>query len=147
MAIFLNNGVSVTLNSVDLSAYVTAVTINQSFDELEVTAMGDTSHKFAKGLEASTITLDFLNDNAAATVIPTLRAAYGTTVTVVIKQTSAAVSATNPSYTASILVNNLQNVNGDSINLKPIDYIYLQQHSSCSSRIRRNNGKAKDNKG
>jgi len=113
MAIFLNNGVSVTLNSVDLSAYVTAVTINQSFDELEVTAMGDTSHKFAKGLEASTITLDFLNDNAAATVIPTLRAAYGTTVTVVIKQTSAAVSATNPSYTASILVNNLQNVNGD----------------------------------
>jgi len=113
MAIFLNNGVSVTLNSVDLSAYVTAVTINQSFDELEVTAMGDTAHKFAKGLEASTITLDFLNDNAAATVIPTLRAAYGTTVTCVIKQTSAAVSATNPSYTASVLVNNLQNVNGD----------------------------------
>ena len=113
MAIFLNNGVSVTLNSVDLSAYVTAVTINQSFDELEVTAMGDTAHKFAKGLEASTITLDFLNDNAASTVIPTLRAAYGTTVTCVIKQTSAAVSATNPSYTASVLVNNLQNVNGD----------------------------------
>ena len=113
MAIFLNNGVSVTLNSVDLSAYVTAVTINQSFDELEVTAMGDSSHKFTKGLEASTITLDFLNDNAAATVIPTLRAAYGTTVTCVIKQTSSAVSATNPSYTASVLVNNLQNVNGD----------------------------------
>lgn len=112
MAIFLNNGVSVTLNSVDLSAYVTAVTINQSFEELTVTAMGDSSQKFAKGLETSTITLDFLNDNAAATVIPTLRAAYGTTVTCVIKQTSSAVSATNPSYTASVLVNNLQNVNG-----------------------------------
>jgi hypothetical protein len=112
MAIFLNNTASVTFNSVDLSAYVTSVTINQSFDELEVTAMGDTAHKFAKGLEASTITLDFLNDNAAATVIPTLRAAYGTTVTLVIKQSSAAVSATNPSYTASVLVNNLQNVNG-----------------------------------
>ena len=112
MAIFLNNGVSVTLNSVDLSAYVTAVTINQSFEELSVTAMGDSSMKYAKGLETSTITLDFLNDNAAATVIPTLRAAYGTTVTCVIKQTSSAVSATNPSYTASVLVNNLQNVNG-----------------------------------
>jgi hypothetical protein len=112
MAIFLNNGVSVTLNSVDLSAYVTAVTINQSFEELSVTAMGDSSMKYAKGLETSTITLDFLNDNAASTVIPTLRAAYGTTVTCVIKQTSSAVSATNPSYTASVLVNNLQNVNG-----------------------------------
>ena len=56
MAIFLNNTASVTFNSVDLSAYVTSVTINQSFDELEITAMGDTAHKFAKGLEASTIT-------------------------------------------------------------------------------------------
>jgi hypothetical protein len=112
MAIFLNNGVSCVLNSVDLSAYLTAVTINQSFDELEVTAMADSSHKFVKGLEASTITLDFLNDNAAATVIPTLRSAYGTTVTVVIKQNAAAVSASNPSYTASVLINNLQNVNG-----------------------------------
>jgi hypothetical protein len=112
MAVFLNNGVSVTFNSVDLSAYVTSVTVNQSFDELEVTAMGDNAHKFAKGLEASTITLDFLNDNAATTVIPTLRAAYGTTVPVVIKQTSAAASATNPSYSTTVLVNNLQNING-----------------------------------
>jgi hypothetical protein len=112
MAIFLNNTASVTFNSVDLSAYVTSVTINQSFDELEVTAMGDTAHKFAKGLEASTITLDFLNDNAASTVIPTLRAAYGTTVPLVIKQTTGAVSATNPSYSTTVLVNNLQNVNG-----------------------------------
>jgi hypothetical protein len=112
MAIFLNNTASVTFNSVDLSAYVTSVTINQAFDELEVTAMGDSSHKFAKGLEASTITLDFLNDNAAATVIPTLRAAYGTTVPLVIKQTTSAVSATNPSYSTTVLVNNLQNVNG-----------------------------------
>ena len=112
MAVFLNNGVSVTFNSVDLSAYVTSVTVNQSFDELEVTAMGDSAHKFAKGLEASTITLDFLNDNAATTVIPTLRAAYGTTVPVVIKQTSGAASATNPSYSTTVLVNNLQNVNG-----------------------------------
>ena len=44
MAIYLSNGVVVTLNSVDLSNHVTAVTINRSFDELEVTAMG--SHKY-----------------------------------------------------------------------------------------------------
>ena len=40
MAIYLSNGAVVTLNSVDLSDLVTAVTINRSFDELEVTAMG-----------------------------------------------------------------------------------------------------------
>ena len=112
MAVFLNNAAVVTLNSVDISAYVTAVTINQSFDELEITAMGDTAHKFVKGLEASTITLDFLNDNATSATIQTLRAAYGTTVALTCKQTSAATSATNPLYSTTVLVNNLQNVNG-----------------------------------
>ncbi len=61
MAVFLNNNVGVKINSVDLSDHVTAVTINRSFDELEVTAMGDSSHKFVKGLEASTVTIDFLS--------------------------------------------------------------------------------------
>ena len=130
MAVFLNNGVSVTFNSVDLSAYVTSVTVNQSFDELEVTAMGDTAHKFTKGLEASTITLDFLNDNAATTVIPTLRAAYGTTVPVVIKQTTGAVSASNPSYSTTVLVNNLQNVNGS-----PADISSQSITFTCNSVI------------
>jgi hypothetical protein len=40
MAIYLSNGAIVTLNSVALSDHVTGVTINRSFDELEVTAMG-----------------------------------------------------------------------------------------------------------
>jgi hypothetical protein len=112
VAVFLNNGVSVTVNSVDLSDHVTAVTINRTFDELEVTAMGDSGHKFVKGLEASSVTIDFLNDTAAGEVLATLQAAWGTSVTVVIKQTSAAVSATNPSYTMSCLINNTTDVNG-----------------------------------
>jgi hypothetical protein len=74
--------------------------------------MGDTAHKFAKGLEASTITLDFLNDTAASNVNATLQAAWGTTVTLTLKQTSAVVSATNPEYQTTVLVNNTQDVNG-----------------------------------
>ena len=115
MAIFLSNGVEVTLNSVVLSDHVTSATINRSFDELEVTAMGDTAHKFVKGLEASTITLDFLNDNAASgagAVRAALQAAWGTTVTLVLRQTSAATSTTNPLYTTTVLVNNTTDING-----------------------------------
>ena len=112
MAIFLSNGVVVTLNSVDLSNHVTSATINRSFDELEVTAMGDTAHKFVKGLEASTITLDFLNDTAASNVLATLQAAWGTTVTLLLNQTSAIVSATNPEYQTTVLVNNTTDING-----------------------------------
>ena len=117
MAVFLNNGVSVTVNSVDLSDHVTAVTINRTFDELEVTAMGDSGHKFVKGLEASSITIDFLNDTATGEVLQTLQAAWGTNVTVVVKQTSAAVSATNPSYTMTCLVNNTTDINGSVADL------------------------------
>ena len=112
MAVYLSNGVVVTLNSVALSDHVTSATINRSFDELEVTAMGDTAHKFVKGLEASTIMLDLLSDSAAANVNATLQAAWGTTVALTLKQTSAAVSATNPLYSTTVLVNNTTDING-----------------------------------
>ena len=117
MAVFLNNGVSVTVNSVDLSDHVTSITLNRTFDELEVTAMGDSGHKYVKGLEASSITIDFLNDTATGEVLQTLQAAWGTNVTVVVKQTSAAVSATNPSYTMTCLVNNTTDINGSVADL------------------------------
>jgi len=112
MAIYLSNTVVVTLNSVALSDHVTSATINRAFDELEVTAMGDTAHKFVKGLEASTITLDFLSDTAAANVNATLQAAWGTTVALTLKQTNAATSATNPLYSTTVLVNNTTDING-----------------------------------
>jgi hypothetical protein len=113
MAVFLNNKVGVKINSVDLSDLCTAVTINRVFDELEVTAMGDSSHKFVKGLESSTVTIDFLNDTAATKTLATLQAAWGTTVTAVfLQEKGTIVSATNPLYTVSILVNNTTDING-----------------------------------
>jgi hypothetical protein len=113
MAVFLSNNVGVKVNSVDLSDHVTSVTINRSFDELEVTAMGDSGHKFVKGLEASSITIDFLNDTASANVLATLQAAWGTNVPIVLLQAKGtAVTATNPLYTATCLVNNTTDING-----------------------------------
>ena len=113
MAVFMSNNVGVKVNSVDLSDHVTAVTLNRSFDELEVTAMGDSGHKYVKGLEAGSVTIDFLNDTAAANVLATLQAAWGTNVTVVLLQTKGtAVSATNPLYTMTCLINNTTDING-----------------------------------
>ena len=113
MAVFLNNLVGVKVNSVDLSDHVTSVTLNRSFDELEVTAMGDTGHKFVKGLEASSLTVSFLNDTASSKTLATLQAAWGTSVTVVLLQDKdTAVSATNPLYTMTCLINNTTDING-----------------------------------
>ncbi len=112
MSVYLSNGVVLTVNAVDLSTLVSSVTINRSFDELEVTAMGDSGHKFVKGLEASSITIDFFNDEATAKTLQTLQSVWGTSTTVTVKQTSATVSATNPLYTMSCLVNNTTPING-----------------------------------
>jgi len=113
MAVFLNNGVGVKVNNVDLSDHVNNITLNRNFDELEVTAMGDSGHKFIKGLEASSITLDFLNDTATGSVLQTLQAAWGTNVTVVLLQNKGtAVSATNPLYTMTVLLNGTTDING-----------------------------------
>jgi len=113
MAVFLNNNVGVKINSVDLSTYVTSVTLNRTFDELEVTAMGDGGHRFVKGLEAATVTIDLNNDTAATTVLPTLQAAWGTNVPIVLlQQKGVAVSATNPLYTMTCLINNTTDING-----------------------------------
>ena len=114
MSVYLSNGVVLTVNAVDLSTLVTSVTLNRAFDELEVTAMGDSGHKFVKGLEASSITIDFLNDEATSKTLQTLNSStvFGNNVVVTVKQTSAATSATNPLYTMTCLVNNTTPING-----------------------------------
>jgi hypothetical protein len=113
MAIFLNNKVGFKVATINLSDHVTAFSLARQVDALEVTAMGDTAHKFVAGLAADTITVSFLNDTAAASVLPTLQAAFGTTVAwQAVQDSSAAISATNLLYSGTIFVDNLTDING-----------------------------------
>lgn len=132
MAIYLDNNVGLKIATVDLSEYVTSITLTQTFDEVETTAMGASAHQFSKGLEASTLQVDFLNDWAASKVCATLQAAYGTSVTaIVIPVKGTAVSATNPTYTVSILVNNLTPVGTGG----PEDYARSSITFTCTSAV------------
>jgi len=135
VAIYLDNNVGLKIATVDLSEYVTSITLTQTFDEVETTAMGATSHQFAKGLEASTLTVDFLNDWAASKVQATLQAAYGTSVTALIVPVRAAsatvISASNPLYTVSILVNNLTPVGTGG----PEDFARSSMTFTCTSAV------------
>jgi hypothetical protein len=114
MAVYLSNGVVLTVNAVDLSSLVSSVTINRSFEELTVTAMGDSGQRYVKGLEASSITIDFFNDPESAKTLATLNSnsVWGNNVTVTAKQTSGITSPTNPLYTMTCLVNNTTPING-----------------------------------
>jgi hypothetical protein len=131
VAIFLNNKVGFKIASVDLSDHVTAITINRQADQLEVTAMGDTAHKFVTGLEASTITVSFLNDTATSSVLQTLQDAFGTTVAVsIIQEKGTAVSAANKSYATTVLVDNVTDINGAVGDEGMIDITF-----TCNSKI------------
>ena len=101
MAVFVLTDASLTVNSVNLSAYVTSITLNWERDSVETTAMGATGHVFTGGLQNISLDVTLNQDFAASTVAPTLDALVGSTTTVVVKPTSAATSATNPTYTIS----------------------------------------------
>ena len=130
MSIFLNNKVGFKIATVDLSDHVTAFTLNRQSDQLEVTAMGDTAHKFVTGLSADTITVSFLNDTAAGSVLATLQAAYGTTVAfAAVQDKVASISATNLLYSGTILVDNLTDINGAVADEATIDITF-----TCNSK-------------
>ena len=117
MAVYLANTGVLTVNAVDLSTLVSSVTINRAFDELETTALGDSGHRYVKGLESSSISIDFFNDSASAKTLQTLQTNWGNNVTVTFKQVDTTVSATNPLYTMTCLINNTTDVNGSVADL------------------------------
>jgi hypothetical protein len=118
MAQFINNKVGVKLGetdpaSIDLSAYCTSFTLDRTFDEIEVTAMGDLGHRMIAGLEASSLTIEFINDNGANAVLQTLNSLLGKNVYFkVANDKSAAGSAANPFFTGLVLVNSITPING-----------------------------------
>lgn len=110
----LGNKVYFMIGGVDLSDQVTSITLNQSFDELETTAMsssGSASHTFVKGLESGTLTVDFLNSYDAAEVNATLQANWGAATAFIVNPNGSTTSSTNPKYTGSVLINNLTPIN------------------------------------
>jgi len=89
MAIFVLTDASVTVNSQNLSTYVTSVTLNYEKDAIETTTMGATGHVFTGGLQNLSVTLEVQNDEAANKTMETLFAAVGSGAnTLVLKNTS-----------------------------------------------------------
>jgi hypothetical protein len=75
-----------------------------SREQLEITAFGDSARRYIGGLQDSSVTFSFHQDFATGSVDETIFSNLGGTVAVVVKATSGAVSATNPSYSFNALV-------------------------------------------
>lgn len=118
MAVGMNNKVGFKIGStspanIDLSDWVTSFSFDDTFDTLEVTAMGDSSHKVVAGLYSGSLTIDLLIDPATSASLQTLNGLVGTTAFFkAIQDDSAAVSATNILYSGTVFVNGIQPING-----------------------------------
>jgi hypothetical protein len=115
VAKFVATDVKTTINGVDFSDHIAAVTIDISSDEIETTAFGTGGWRSrVAGLKDGSITLDFHQDFGTATtggdkpVDQTVWNNFGSLATVVVTPTSGSATATNPSYTGIYLISQTQ---------------------------------------
>jgi len=102
MATLVLKDATISVGGTDLSDWCQSVTINYSAETPDDTNMGDTTRiVLAGGMFNWTIDATFSQDFAASAPDTTLFALVGTAVAVIVKPTSAAVSATNPSFTGT----------------------------------------------
>ena len=100
MAQLVLKDADITVNGVVLSNRANSVELNYEVESVEVTAFGG-NRSFIGGLQNNTITIEFMQDFAAANVEATVFPLVGQQTTVTVRASSAATSATNPLYTVS----------------------------------------------
>ncbi len=114
MAHFVLTDATVIINSVTLSDHAKAVTVEDTRDQVDLTAFGATNKTYGKGLGDGKFTIEFFQDFAAGEVHATLQPLISSTtpVTVEVRATSAARSATNPGIVMSALMFNYNPLSG-----------------------------------
>jgi hypothetical protein len=95
----------VSVNGTNFSTSLNSVELALESDDLETTAFGGEWRTRIGGLKSGSLTLQFMQDFGAAAVDATIYPLLNTVATVVIVPTSGTVNSTNPSYTATCLVN------------------------------------------
>lgn len=113
---FLSNAtINITqgVTTTDLSDQANQVTLTVGQDSLEITAFGDTGHKFAGGLQSVDVSITFFLSYGASEVEQILSTCVGTgTTTLVISPSGTTESASNPEYTiANCMLANFTPIN------------------------------------
>jgi hypothetical protein len=106
VAAFVITNPVIVLSGTDISDHVTSVSIDDSVADIDTTNMASTgNHTRAGGLKDGSISIEMQNDFAASSIDAIVWANRGSLVTITVKATSSATSATNPVYSAAYLVN------------------------------------------
>lgn len=112
MASFTMTDCRIEINSVVMSSFATSVSISVEVDDQEDTAFGDTYKSRIGGLKDFKLDVEFNSDFASSAVDQTLWPLFGGTTTFKVRPTSAAISATNPEYSGTVLVTEYSPLDG-----------------------------------
>ena len=118
MARLVLTNVNVTVAGVDLSDHIASVTLGSTYDVVETTAFADGNVPQAAknriaGLVDNSVTLEFHQDFASASVEATIYPLLGTIAAVTVTPvTGAPISATNPEYQFNAVISEWTPLNG-----------------------------------
>jgi hypothetical protein len=113
MAKYVVTGTHVTLNGTNISSACAAATLELTAAEVDVTDFGSAGFtKVIGGLKSGTVSLDFHNDYGVGGINTLLNPLLGSLATVTLNPNGTATSATNPRFTALVLVNSISPVAG-----------------------------------
>jgi hypothetical protein len=115
MAKFVLKTPIITVNGVDLSDHCSHVTIETTFDDVDMTSFGAVYKQVAQGLGDAKITLTVFQDFAAGSVDATLwpLSQSGAPFPVTVKPTNAVVGPTNPRYDMTGILLSYNPLDGD----------------------------------
>lgn len=103
----------ISLSGTDLSEYTRKVELSTEVEEKDVTTYASAGWKeVLGGLKGGELSLEFLQDVAATEIDSIMWPLLGTVVTFEVRLSQAAVGASNPKYTGSVLVKGWNPIEG-----------------------------------
>lgn len=138
MATLIYDDAYFTINSVNLSDHVKSLTLNYEAEAQDDTAMSDNTRSSLGGLKNWSVSVEFHQDYAAGEVDVTVFSLVGTSTAIEIRPTSAAVSATNPSYTGNGMVTTYSPLSGAVGDILPATIEIVPSKGAGTSDLSRN---------
>jgi hypothetical protein len=113
MAKYVVTATNVTLNGSNISDSCASATLELTSADVDVTDFGSAGWtKVIGGLKSGTVSLDFHSDYGVGAISNLLNPLLGTIATVTLRPNGTVTSATNPLWTATVLVNSVSPISG-----------------------------------
>jgi hypothetical protein len=115
----------VSIGTADVSSALSGASLEITVEEVDKTSLGSAGwREVAAGLKSGSLTLNFMQDFAVGAIDSLLFPLIGTEATVTIRSSSATVSASNPAYTAVVLVSQYTPIMGAVGDLATFDVTF-----------------------